>query len=139
LKERFQSNHFALLPLLATSKHKAHLKQTLQPIQLKQNWEKKLADIHTLVGLYLKLRDRFPQALLLESADYHGKENAMSYICLEPWAEFKVENEKVFLDVNGQKMSMQLNRTKKISYNLWRVNPGQGSWRNLNQKPNLRK
>ena len=75
------------------------MKQTLKPIQLKQNWEKKLADIHTPVGLYLKLRDRFPQALLLESADYHGKENAMSYICLEPWAEFKVENEKVFLNL----------------------------------------
>ena len=71
-------------------------------IQLKQIWKKKLGDIHTPVGLYLKLRDRFPQSLLLESADYHGKENAMSFICLEPWAEFKFQNGIATTSIGGQ-------------------------------------
>jgi len=89
------------------------LKQTLKPIQLKQNWEKKLADIHTPVGLYLKLRDRFPQSLLLESADYHGKENAMSYICLEPWAEFKIEDGNCSIQIGEEKESFEIKKNKK--------------------------
>ena len=34
-----------------------------------------LADTHTPVGIYLKLRDVFHQTLLLESSDYHAAEN----------------------------------------------------------------
>jgi len=92
---------------------KVILKQSLKPIQLKQNWGKKLADIHTPVGVYLKLRDRFPQSVLLESADYHGKENAMSYICLEPWAEFKVENGNGCIQIGGEKEEFEISKNKK--------------------------
>ena len=45
-----------------------------------------LADIITPVSMYLKLRDRFPQSILLESSDYHSPENASSFIALEPIA-----------------------------------------------------
>ncbi|MFQ5446234.1 MAG: anthranilate synthase component I family protein [Saprospiraceae bacterium] len=52
-----------------------------------------LADTVTPVSLYLRLRDRYPGALLLESSSYHGNENSVSFICLEPVAEFSVEDQ----------------------------------------------
>ena len=51
-----------------------------------------LADLTTPVQLYLKLRDIYPNALLLESSDYHSKTDASSFICLNPIATFKVTN-----------------------------------------------
>ena len=46
-----------------------------------------LADIITPVSIYLKVRDIYPNALLLESSDYHSKENSYSFICLDPIAD----------------------------------------------------
>ena len=51
-----------------------------------------LADTITPVSLYLRLRDRYPGSLLLESSDYHGKENALSFICFDPIAGIVLEN-----------------------------------------------
>jgi anthranilate synthase component 1 len=45
-----------------------------------------LADTTTPVSIYLRLRDVFPNSLLLESSDYHSRENSMSYVCCEPIA-----------------------------------------------------
>lgn len=50
----------------------------------------RLADTLTPVAAYLKLRDRFPGSLLLESSDYHSREDSFSYIALQPIASFKV-------------------------------------------------
>lgn len=41
---------------------------------------KMLADLQTPVGIYLKIRDLYPNSVLLESSDYHGVENSFSYI-----------------------------------------------------------
>jgi len=49
-----------------------------------------IADIITPVSIYLKLRDLYPNTILLESSDYHGNNNSQSFICFEPIAEFKV-------------------------------------------------
>ena len=49
-----------------------------------------LADTVTPVGLYLRLRDRYPNCLLLESSDYHGQQNAFSYLACDPLARFEV-------------------------------------------------
>ncbi|MCB0429119.1 MAG: anthranilate synthase component I family protein [Flavobacteriales bacterium] len=57
---------------------------------------KLLADTFTPVGMYLQLRDKFPNSLLLESSDYHGNENSFSYICCDPVAAFRVEGETLF-------------------------------------------
>jgi len=53
---------------------------------------KLLADTLTPVNIYLKLRDVFAGSILLESSDYHGHENSLSYICCEPLASFQVNN-----------------------------------------------
>jgi anthranilate synthase component I len=57
------------------------------------NYKRLLADTLTPVSVYLKLRDRFPNSILLESSDYHGAENSFSYICCSPMASIKAENE----------------------------------------------
>lgn len=56
-------------------------------------YKRLLADTLTPVSVYLKLRDRYPNSLLLESSDYHGSENSFSYICCSPMASIKAENE----------------------------------------------
>ncbi|HMQ00543.1 MAG TPA: anthranilate synthase component I family protein, partial [Cyclobacteriaceae bacterium] len=54
-----------------------------------------LADTITPVNIYLKLRDVFAGSILLESSDYHGHENALSIICCQPLASFKVHQQKL--------------------------------------------
>lgn len=49
-------------------------------------------DLHTPVSTYLKMRDLFPQSILLESSDYHGVENNRSFIGLNPIASFSVNH-----------------------------------------------
>ena len=55
---------------------------------------KVLADTITPVGAYLKMRDHYPNALLLESSDYHSKEDSFSFICLKPMAGFEASERK---------------------------------------------
>ncbi|HEY0029855.1 MAG TPA: chorismate-binding protein [Bacteroidia bacterium] len=72
---------------------------------LNTTYKKLLADTFTPVSIYLKLRDKFPNSILLESSDYHGDENSFSFICCKPIAGIKVENEKIvctFPDGNVQ-------------------------------------
>ena len=63
---------------------------------LKSFSKKILADTITPVSVYLRLRDKFPNSLLLESSDYHANENAYSYICFQPIASIKVQNDMIF-------------------------------------------
>lgn len=55
-------------------------------MQLKTHFKSYLADTVTPVGVYLRLRDIYPNSILLESNDYHGNENSYSYICCKPMA-----------------------------------------------------
>lgn len=50
------------------------------------------ADLQTPVGIYLKVRDLYPQSALLESSDYHTTQNSFSFIGVEPLARFAVVN-----------------------------------------------
>jgi len=61
--------------------------------QLKTHYTKILADTITPVSIYLKVRDKYPNSILLESSDYHANDNSFSYICCNPIASIKVENE----------------------------------------------
>ena len=59
------------------------------------HYKKLLADMLTPVSIYLKLRDKFVNTILLESSDYHGNENSYTYICCDPVASFKLNNNVV--------------------------------------------
>ena len=67
----------------------------LKMYELKTTYKKLLADTITPVSIYLKIRDKYPNSLLLESSDYHASDNSFSYICCNPIASIKVENEEI--------------------------------------------
>ena len=76
---------------------------------LNTNYKQILADTITPVSVYLKIRDKFPNSLLLESSDYHGSDNSFSYICCNPIASIKIENEiihKTFPDGSFEKITI---------------------------------
>ncbi|MDR2129818.1 MAG: anthranilate synthase component I family protein [Odoribacteraceae bacterium] len=56
-----------------------------------------LADLQTPVSIYLKVRDAYPESALLESSDFHGNENSISFIGLCPMARFEVKEYRVSL------------------------------------------
>jgi len=60
--------------------------------KLNTTYKSVLADTITPVSVYLKIRDKFPNSILLESSDYHASDNSFSYICCNPMASFKVED-----------------------------------------------
>lgn len=64
--------------------------------------KKILADTLTPVSVYLKFRELFPQSILLESSDYHGNENAYSFICIKPLACFTADEGQIIIDRKGQ-------------------------------------
>ena len=74
-----------------------------------------LADIITPVSIYLKVRDVFPNSLLLESSDYHSKENSYSFICMDPLAEFLVHHKKISVSIPGrEKHTESLSEGKEV-------------------------
>jgi anthranilate synthase component 1 len=77
---------------------------------LTTHFKKILADTITPVSVYLKIRDRFPNSILLESSDYHANDNSFSYICCNPLASIKVENETIiqqFPDGTSQEIPIE--------------------------------
>ncbi|WP_417588934.1 anthranilate synthase component I family protein [Owenweeksia hongkongensis] len=64
----------------------------MSKIKLQTHHHQHLADTLTPVSCYLKVRDHFPGTFLLESSDYHSREDSFSYICCSPMASFKLEN-----------------------------------------------
>lgn len=57
--------------------------------------KEQLADTITPVSLYLKTRDKYANSLLLESSDYHSKENSYSFLCIEPLITIKAEENTI--------------------------------------------
>ncbi|SKB68164.1 anthranilate synthase component I family protein [Daejeonella lutea] len=57
--------------------------------------KKLLADTTTPVSIYLRLRDVFPNSILLESSDYHSRENSLSYVCCDPIAGITLTGDKL--------------------------------------------
>lgn len=66
--------------------------KTSTEFKIKTSSRKLLADIITPVSIYLRIRDIYPNSLLLESSDYHGNENSYSFICMKPIAGFEADN-----------------------------------------------
>jgi anthranilate synthase component 1 len=77
---------------------------------------KLLADTITPVSIYLRIRDIYPNSLLLESSDYHGNENSYSFICLKPQATFETDNGIVTeIYPDGTKVSAALSADRPLS------------------------
>lgn len=85
-----------------------------QPYLISTKYKKLIADTLTPVSIYLKLRDRFVNTILLESSDYHGNENSFSYICCDPVASFKLNQSNVTeIHPGGKVVSYTLEQRKE--------------------------
>ncbi|SEC83945.1 anthranilate synthase component 1 [Tenacibaculum sp. MAR_2009_124] len=67
--------------------------------------KKRLSDTVTPVGLYLRLRDKFSNTLLLESSDYHSKEESYSFICVDPIIGMKADKDQFSITRKGEEIS----------------------------------
>ena len=76
----------------------------MKPYPLNTRHKNFLADTITPVSIYLKLRDKYLNPILLESSDYHGNENSFSYICCEPIASFEVSKQHIKMDFPDEKV-----------------------------------
>ena len=61
----------------------------------------RISDTVTPVGLYIRFRDLYANTLLLESSDYHSKEESFSFICIEPVVSMKIENHQFSVKQKG--------------------------------------
>ena len=80
--------------------------------RLNANIKKLIVDTDTPVSIYLKLRDYYPNSILLESSDYGAKDNSYAYVCCNPIAEFDVKNNMIrtsFPDNKSEKKSIDEN------------------------------
>lgn len=67
----------------------------MKKIKITTTVKKMLADVYTPVGIYLRLRDRFRDTILLESADHHAAENSYSFICINAVGGIEIRNKNV--------------------------------------------
>ena len=65
----------------------------MKKIELTTTFKKLLADVYTPVGIYLRLRDRFRDTILLESTDFHAGENSYSFIGINAIAGIEITNQ----------------------------------------------
>jgi anthranilate synthase component 1 len=93
----------------------------MQTINFTTRCRKLLADIYTPVGIYLRLRDRFRDTLLLESTDLHAAENSWSFICVNAIAGIEILNHHTIeTKIPGAPPEkIQIEDKKKIVDTLW--------------------
>ncbi len=62
----------------------------METFKFSTNTKTILADLYTPVGVYMRLRDIYPQSALMESSDYHDKDNSRSFIGINPMASVAI-------------------------------------------------
>ncbi len=76
----------------------------MKKIQIHTSVKKMLADVYTPVGIYLRLRDKYRDTILLESTDHHAAENSYSFICINAIAGIQLSSpKKMEYKLPGQK------------------------------------
>jgi len=64
----------------------------MKKISIQTRYKKMLSDVYTPVGIYLRLRDRFRDTILLESADNTSPENSFSFIGINAIGGIEISN-----------------------------------------------
>jgi len=85
----------------------------MKKIKFKTIHKTKIADTVTPVGLYLRFRDTFANTLLLESSDYHSKEESFSFVAIDPVVTIKAENHHLIFSHKGVEL-----KNEKIGINF---------------------
>ena len=84
-------------------------------MKIKTNYLKIISDINTPVGVYLKLRDLYSKIFLLESSDYKGSENSLSFICFDSKAQISINNNNVKFKIHRKEVEYKLEKNKKAT------------------------
>jgi anthranilate synthase component 1 len=72
-------------------------------------------DLHTPVGVYLRLRDLYTQSILMESSDFHSGENGRSFIGVAPMAQVAVGHGRASLRFpDGQVVEHDITRDYRV-------------------------
>ena len=94
-------------------------------IKIETTVKKMLADVYTPVGIYLRLRDRFRDTILLESTDHHAAENSYSFIGINAIGGIEINNNEVEFKLPGQKPQRRtLKPTEALKNLLWNYMQG---------------
>ena len=88
----------------------------MKKIKFKTISKKQLSDTVTPVGLYSKIRDKYANSLLLESSDYHSKEESFTFICVEPIVTLKADNNTFTYNYKNKELY-----TNKIGNNFYKI------------------
>lgn len=64
----------------------------MKKIKIETSGKKILGDVFTPVGIYLRVRDRFRDTILLESTDHHVADNSYSFICINAIAGIEISS-----------------------------------------------
>jgi anthranilate synthase component 1 len=93
----------------------------MKKIEINTSFKKFLADVYTPVGIYLRLRDRFRDTILLESTDFHAGENSYSFIGINAIAGIEItnENEIEFKLPGSNPEKIKIDKSDTISEHLW--------------------
>ena len=89
----------------------------MKKIKFKALSTTRISDTVTPVGLYLRFRDKYANTLLLESSDYHSKEESYSFICIDPIVTIKTDNHSLVLSHKGN--TIERNSIDKNFYKLF--------------------
>lgn len=74
-----------------------------------------MADLLTPIGVYSKLRDHYPNSLLLESAHYHDRSESKSFICLDPISGFEArKNEYTIQNIHEKDELFQVENPREV-------------------------
>ena len=80
-----------------------------------------LADLFTPVSIYLRLRDKFRDTILLESTDHHSSANSWSFICINAIGGIEISSkDNVEFKLPGQKPEkIEIQNTTEVPQLLW--------------------
>ncbi|OUR94283.1 anthranilate synthase component I [Flavobacteriales bacterium 34_180_T64] len=93
----------------------------MKTFSLYTHYKKILADTITPVSIYLKIRDKYPNSILLESSDYHASDNSFSYICCNPIASIEVKNEHIIQSFpDGSSLSNKIKPKTNVTDKIYK-------------------
>ncbi len=93
----------------------------MKKVEIHTECKRLLADVYTPVGIYLRLRDRFRDTVLLESTDHHAAENSWSFICVNAIAGMEISSpNSIEFKLPGQKPEkMNIADAAVVPQQLW--------------------
>jgi anthranilate synthase component I len=93
----------------------------MKKIQITTTYKRLLADVYTPVGIYLRLRDKYRDTILLESTDFHAGENNYSFIGINAIAGIEISN-KNFIEFKLPNLAAEkitIEKTTDVQQHLW--------------------